>query len=105
MNLLKFKKVASSANDANIAYLVNPDKITGVVTGSTSTKVHLAAVDGTDNDTVGDTINITHAAGDGEAIVDKFLEYAYGNISNGGVPITVDVNFYAGITAIIKTAV
>ena len=104
MNLLKFKKVASSANDANVAYLVNPDKITGVVTGSTTTNLYLAAVDGTDNNTVGDMIRITHAAGDGEAITDKFLEYAYGNMSNGGVPITVDVNFYAGITDIIKVA-
>jgi hypothetical protein len=104
MNLLKFKKVASSANDANIAYLVNPDKIKGVVTGSTITNLYLAAVDGTDNNTVGDMIRITHSAGDGEAIVDKFLEYAYGNMSNGGVPITVDANFYAGITDIIKVA-
>ena len=105
MKLLKFRKVANSANDANIAYLVNPDKIRGIQTASTSTSVYLAAVDGTNDDIVGDKITITHGAGDGPSIVDKFLEHAYGNMSSGAVPVTVDANFYEGITAIIKTAV
>jgi len=105
MNLLKFKKVASSANDANIAYLVNPDKIKGIVTASTTTDIFLAPADGTNNDTVGDKIVITHGSGDGEAITDKLLEFAYGNKSNGGVPVTVDVDFFSGITDLVLTAV
>lgn len=103
--MIRFVKVASSTNDANIEYYVNPDMIKGISTTATTSQVFLAAVDGTANNEVGDHILITHTSGKGPSICASILRYGMGNKSNGGVAVTVDANFHnSDISALLFTA-
>ena len=106
MKVLRFKKVASSANDADIEYYVPADRILSMVSSSTNgaLTIYLKAVAGTSNDTVGDKILITCAAA-AETTGDLISQHLYGNTALGASPL-VDANFNGGaISAMILTAV
>ena len=101
MKVLKFVKVGSSTNDADEAYYVPSDKLLHIATASTSV---VAYTQGIGANGVPDTLTITCGAGDELAIADKLASLLSGNMSNGA-PLTVDANFYAGITTIAYAAV
>tara|TARA_Y100000589_G_scaffold96986_1_gene91558 strand:- start:807 stop:1154 length:348 start_codon:yes stop_codon:yes gene_type:complete len=110
--ILEFVKVASSegiaSNDANDKYFVPADKILMLQASDANTlKIHLKAVAGTTNDTVGDNITIT-ATGLAESYGDEIANLLYGNMSSkygGAVPV-IDKDFFTGkISALTLTAV
>lgn len=106
MKVLRFKKVATSTNDANIEYYVPADRILAMVSSSTNNTLtlRLKAIAGTSNDTVGDTIVIT-ATGAAETTGDLIAEHLYGNKALGASPV-IDANFNGGaISALVLTAV
>ena len=96
MKVLKFRKVATSTNDADEAYYVPNDKIKWVETAATSVVVYVL---GRGADSVeDDTITITCGAGDELAIADKLMGIMNNPLQPG--VIDVDANFYSGITTI-----
>jgi|TARA_R100001463_G_scaffold2898_6_gene12034 hypothetical protein len=106
MKVLRFKKVATSTNDANIEYYVPADRILAMVSSSTNNTLtlRLKAIAGTSNDTAGDTIVIT-ATGAAETTGDLIAEHLYGNMANGASPV-IDANFNnSAISALVLTAV
>tara|TARA_R100000808_G_C2065917_1_gene95389 strand:- start:223 stop:543 length:321 start_codon:yes stop_codon:yes gene_type:complete len=106
MKVLRFKKVATSTNDANIEYYVPADRILAMVSSSTNNTLtlRLKAIAGTSNDTAGDTIVIT-ATGAAETTGDLIAEHLYGNKALGASPV-IDANFNGGaISALVLTAV
>tara|TARA_Y100000593_G_C4186720_1_gene274758 strand:- start:365 stop:685 length:321 start_codon:yes stop_codon:yes gene_type:complete len=106
MKVLRFKKVATSTNDANVEYYVPADRILAMVSSSTNNTLtlRLKAIAGTSNDTAGDTIVIT-ATGAAESTGDLIAEYLYGNKALGASPV-IDANFNnSAISALILTAV
>ena len=106
MKVLRFKKVASSTNDANVEYYIPADRILSMVSSSSNgvLTIHLKAVAGTSNDAVGDKIAITCAAA-AETTADLIAEHMYGNKALGASPV-IDANFNGGaISALILTAV
>jgi hypothetical protein len=106
MKVLNFKKVAASANDANVEYFVPADEILSLRTEDLNTlKVNLKAVAGTSNDEVGDNITITCETGKAVEVGDAIAELMYGNMALGASPV-IDANFSnSNITALILTAV
>ena len=102
MKVLKFRKAATSANDADEAYYVPVEKVQHIATAATAVVVYTIGVGA--NVSAYDTITITCGAGDELAIADKLAQLMYGNKSNGA-PLTVGVEFYAGISAIAYAAV
>jgi len=106
MKVLRFKKVATSTNDANVEYYVPADRILAMVSSSTNNTLtlRLKAIAGTSNDTAGDTIVIT-ATGAAETTGDLIAEHLYGNKALGASPV-IDANFNnSAISALILTAV
>ena len=106
MKVLRFKKVATSTNDANIEYYVPADKILAMVSSSSNNPLtlHLKAIDSTQNNVVGDTIVIT-ATGAAETTGDLLAEHLYGNKALGASPV-IDANFNnSAISALILTSV
>ena len=95
MKVLKFVKVGSSTNDADEAYYVPVDKVQHIATAATSVVLYTIGVGA--NVSAYDTLTITCGAGDELAIADKLASLLSGNMSNGA-PLTVDANFYSGIT-------
>tara|TARA_R100001198_G_C5075633_1_gene119656 strand:+ start:216 stop:524 length:309 start_codon:yes stop_codon:yes gene_type:complete len=102
MKVLKFVKVGSSTNDADEAYYVPLNKVEHIATAATSVVVYTLGVGA--NVSAHDTVTITCGAGDELAIADKLAQLLSGNASNGA-PLTVDANFYSGITTIAYAAV
>tara|TARA_R110002012_G_scaffold226545_4_gene398696 strand:- start:302 stop:622 length:321 start_codon:yes stop_codon:yes gene_type:complete len=106
MKVLRFKKVATSTNDADVEYYVPADRILAMVSSSTNDTltVRLKAIAGTSNDTAGDTIVITCAEA-AETTGDLIAEHLYGNMALGASPV-IDANFNnSAISALILTAV
>ena len=106
MKVLRFKKVATSTNDANVEYYVPADRILAMVSSSTNNTLtlRLKAIAGTSNDTAGDTIVIT-ATGAAETTGDLIAEHLYGNKALGASPV-IDANFNgSAISALVLTAV
>ena len=106
MKVLRFKKVANSANDANVEYYIPADRILAMVSGTNNgvLTIHLKAIAGTTNNTVGDKIAVTCAAA-AESTGDLIAQHLYGNKAKGASPI-IDANFNGGaISAMILTAV
>ena len=106
MKVLRFKKVAAGANDANIEYYVPADRILVMSSSSSNNTLtlQLRAIDSTSNDVAGDTIVIT-ATGAAEATGDLLAEHLYGNMALGASPV-VDTNFNGGaISALVLTSV
>jgi len=106
MKVLRFKKVATSTNDANIEYYVPADRILAMVSSSSNNTLtlHLRAVDSTQNNLVGDTIVIT-ATGAAETTGDLLAEHLYGNKALGASPV-IDANFNnSAISTLILTSV
>jgi len=106
MKVLRFKKVATSANDANIEYYVPADRILAMVSSSTNgvLTIHLKAIAGTANNAAGDKIAIT-CAGAAETTGDLIAEHMYGNKALGASPV-IDANFNgSAISALVLTAV
>ena len=101
MKVLKFRKAASSANDADEAYYVPVDKVLHIATAATSVVLYTMGIEA---NVVPDTLTITCGAGDELAIADKLAALMSGNMANGA-PLTVGVEFYAGITTIAYAAV
>jgi len=101
MKVLKFRKVGSSANDADEAYYVPLDRVLHVATAATSVVLYTQGIGA---NTVPDTLTITCGAGDELAIADKLTQLMSGHMSNGA-PLTVGAEFYAGITTIAYAAV
>tara|TARA_R110002153_G_C12960547_1_gene459878 strand:+ start:116 stop:427 length:312 start_codon:yes stop_codon:yes gene_type:complete len=103
MKILKFNKVASSANDANVFYYVNADDIKHWVTAATTCTIYIL---GAGANAALDTIVITGVSGDGDVIADKIAELIHANRSAGGGAIyTIDKDFVAGITTLAYAAV
>ena len=106
MKVLRFKKVATSANDANVEYYVPANKILAMASSSSNgvLTIYLKAIAGTSNDAVGDKIAIT-CAGAAETTGDLIAQHLYGNMAKGASPV-IDANFNGGaISALILTAV
>jgi len=106
MKVLRFKKVATSTNDANIEYYVPADRILAMVSSSSNNTLtlRLKAIDSTQNNLVGDTIVIT-ATGAAETTGDLLAEHLYGNKALGASPV-IDANFNnSAISALILTSV
>tara|TARA_R100000734_G_scaffold10046_1_gene7563 strand:- start:319 stop:639 length:321 start_codon:yes stop_codon:yes gene_type:complete len=106
MKVLRFKKVATSTNDANVEYYIPADRILAMVSSSSNNTLtlRLRAIAGTSNDTVGDTIVIT-TSGAAESTGDLIAEHLYGNMALGASPV-IDANFNnSAISALILTAV
>ena len=106
MKVLRFKKVATSTNDANIEYYVPADRILNMVSSSSNNTltVQLRAIDSTTNNEAGDTIVIT-ATGAAESTGDLIAEHLYGNMALGASPV-IDANFNgSAISALILTSV
>jgi len=96
--ILKFNKVAASANDANVFHYVNADDIKYFVTASTTCTIYVL---GAGANAAYDTITITGASGDGDVIADKLAELIYANkFAGGGAVYTIDKDFVAGITTL-----
>ena len=108
MKVLNFKKVASSANDANVEYFVPADRILAMDSSSSNgtLTLYLKAVAGTANDVKGDKIAIT-CAGAAESTADLISEMLYGNrFSKGGANPVIDASFNgSAISALVLTAV
>ena len=101
--ILKFNKVATSANDANVFHYVSADAIKYWVTASTTCTIYIL---GAGADAAYDTIVITGATGDGDVIADKLADLIHANkFSGGGAIYTIDKDFVAGITTLAYTAV
>ncbi len=106
MKVLRFKKVATNTNDANVEYYIPADRILAMVSSSSNNTLtlRLRAIAGTSNDEIGDTIVIT-ATGAAETTGDLLAEHLYGNMALGASPV-IDTNFNGGaISALILTAV
>ena len=101
MKVLKFRKVASSANDADEAYYVPVGKVLHMATAATSVVLYTMGIEA---NVVPDTLTITCTAGDELAIADKLAALMSGNMANGA-PLTVGAEFHGGITAIVYAAV
>jgi len=94
--VLKFRKAAGSANDADEAYYVPSGRVKFVETSAASVIVYVL---GRGADSVeDDTITITCGAGDELAIADKLLGIMQNPVQPGVIEVGVD--FYAGITTI-----
>jgi len=106
MKVLRFKKVATSTNDADVEYYVPAGNILSMVSSSSNNTltVQLRAIDSTQNNLVGDTIVIT-ATGAAEATGDLLAEHLYGNMALGASPV-IDANFNnSAISALVLTSV
>ena len=97
--VFKFRKVATSANDADEAYYVPASKIKWIETAATSVVIYVL---GRGADAVeDDTITITCGAADELAIADKIVNLMHGMDHQSPTPMaTVGAEFYAGITTI-----
>ena len=94
--VLKFRKVASSANDADEAYYVPSGRIKFVETAADSVIVYVL---GRGADSVeDDKITITTATGDELATADKLLGIMQNPLSPGVIEVGAD--FRGGITTI-----
>ena len=98
--VLKFRKAAASANDADEAYYVPSIKVKFVETAASAVTVYLLGR-GAD-DLEDDTITITCGAGDELAIADKLMGIMQNPLQPGVIEVGVD--FYKGITAIAYAA-
>tara|TARA_R100001510_G_scaffold48277_1_gene45959 strand:+ start:286 stop:606 length:321 start_codon:yes stop_codon:yes gene_type:complete len=106
MKVLRFKKVATSTNDANIEYYIPADRILAIVSSSSNgaLTLRLKAIDSTQNNTAGDAITIL-CAGAAESTGDLIAEHLYGNKALGASPV-IDANFNGGaITALVLASV
>jgi hypothetical protein len=96
MKVLRFKKVASSVNDANIEYFVPAKDIMSLYTTDSDTLyVYLRAVDGVANNETGDRLTIDCASGKAVIVGDAIASLIYGNKSLGTAPL-IDTNFGSG---------
>jgi len=101
--ILKFNKVATSANDANVFHYISADDIKYWVTAATTCTIYVL---GAGANAAYDTIVITGASGDGDVIADKLAQLIHANkFAGGGAIYTIDKDFVAGITTLAYTAV
>ena len=97
--IFKFRKAATSANDADEAYYVPASKIKWMETEAT--KIIIYVLGRGADDLEDDTITITCGAGDELAIADKIVNLMHGmDNQNPTQMATVGVEFYTGITTI-----
>ena len=104
MKILKFNKVASSANDAGVFHYVPAETVKLILTADTSVVVRF---EGHGSDVIGhDTMTFVCGSGDEDVIADKLANVLYGNKFSGqGGTYLIDKDFYSGITAITYGAV
>ena len=101
--ILKFNKVATSTNDADVFHYVSADNIKYWVTAATTCTIYVL---GAGANAAYDTIVITGASGDGDVIADKIAQLIHANkFAGGGAIYTIDKDFVAGITTLAYTAV
>jgi len=102
--ILKFNKVSTGTNDADVMYYVSADEIKYFESADKTCTIFLmgAGADGLKLD----TITITAGSGQGDEIADKLADLIHANkFAGGGAMFTIDVNFVAGISKIIYAAV
>ena len=104
MKILKFNKVAGSANDAGVFHYVPASEVKLILTADTSVVVYF---EGFGSDVLGnDTMTFVCATGDEDVIADKLANVLYGSKSSAqGGTYLIDKDFYTGISAITYGAV